>query len=293
MNLGRFQCIFTLLALPVFAADPAAKVPPPTSQGTVNASGKFTPANFATAISTNGNVPRTPAEAEAELNRALSFKQTGSNTFQIGRVEFDREKRTVTVPATVCVTNQILEYALVTTGGKTYESLLATAASPVDIHLALLLLGVSQVPILGDVKQPAPIPDTNALQIDVSWQTNGQVITVPLSKLIVFTDGHPESLGLPMSLDKWLYNGSQFDQWGFEAQREGSLVALIRDPAALVNNPGSDRDNDLVHFPNARILPEQGTPVSVILRLPVVAPPPPPAPLPGVTPITPLSTNRF
>ncbi len=60
-----------------------------------------------------------------------------------------------------------------------------------------------------------------------------------------------------MSLDKWLYNGSQFDQWGFEAQREGSLVTLIREPAALVNNPGSDRDNDLVHFPNVRILPER------------------------------------
>ncbi len=293
MNLGRFQCIFILLALPVFAAEPAAKVPPPPSQGTVNASGKFTPANLATPISTNGNVPRTSAEAEAELNRALSFKQTGSNTFQIGRVEFDREKRTVTVPATVCVTNQILEYALVATAGKTYESLLATAASPVDIHLAFLLLGISQVPILGDVKQPAPIPNTNALQIDVSWQTNGQTITVPLSQLIAFTDGHSDAPGLPMSLDKWLYNGSQFDQLGFEAQREGSLVALIRDPAALVNNPGSDRDNDLIHFPNTRILPEQGTPVSVILRLPVAAPPPPPAPLPGVTPITPLSTNRF
>ncbi len=293
MNLGRFHFIFTLLALPVFAADPAAKVPPPPSQGTVDASGKFTPANFAPATLTNGNVPRTPAEAEAELNRALSFKQTGPNTFQIGRVEFDREKRTVTVPATVCVTNQILEYALVATGGKTYESLLVTAASPVDMHLALLLLGVRQVPVLGDAKQAAPIPVTNALQIDVSWQTNGQEVTVPLSNLIAFTDGHSEVLGLPMSLDKWLYNGSQFDQWGFEAQREGSLVSLIRDPAALVNNPGSDRDNDLIHFPNMRILPEQGTSVSVILRLPVVAPLPPPAPPPGVTPITPLSTNRF
>lgn len=291
MNPGLLRCLCTLLVLPVFAADPAAKVPPPPSQGTVNSSGKFTPAYFA--AGTNENVPRTPAEAEAELNHALSFKQTGSNTFQIGRVEFDKEKRTVTLPASVCVTNQIIEYALVTTRGKTYESLLATTASPVDVQLALLLLGVSQVPVLGDFKQPAPIPDTNALQIDVSWQINGQVTTVPLSQLVAFTDGHPEVLGRPMSLDKWLCNGSQFDRWGFAAQREGSLVALIRDSAALVNNPGADRDNDLIHFPNPRILPEQGTLVSVIMRLPLVAPPAPPVPLPGVTPVTPLSTNRY
>ena len=71
-------------------------------------------------------------------------------------------------------------------------------------------------------------------------------------------------------------------------------MALIRDPAALVNNPGADRDNDLIHLPNTRLVPGQGTPVRVVLRLPERAPPPPPpAPLPGVTPVTPLSTNRY
>jgi len=291
MNLAHFQCIITLLALPALAADPAAKVPPPPSQGTVSSSGKFTPAHEAS--DTNESVPRTQAEAEAALNHALNLKQTGTNTFQIGRVEFDKEKRTVALPANVCITNQVLEYALVTTGGKTYESLLVTEASPVDVHLALLLLGVSPAPVLGGFKQPAPVPDTNALQIDVTWQTNGLTTTVPLAELISLTDGRPDVPGRPMSLDKWLYNGSQFDQLGFAAQREGSLVALIRDPVALVNNPGADRDNDLIHLPNTRILPAQGTPVRVVLRLPEHPSPPPPIPLPGVTPITPLSTNRY
>jgi hypothetical protein len=90
----------------------------------------------------------------------------------------------------------------------------------------------------------------------------------------------------------WLYNGSTFDAFGFAAQREGSIISVIRDEAALVNNPASDRDNDKVHLPQAKLLPPEGWPVRVVMRL--RAPPSPPAePLPPwVSPITPLRTNR-
>lgn len=291
MKRGSFSCLFALFALHAFAADPAAKVPPTPSQGTISSSGKFTPALLETA--TNSDLAPTRSEAEDVLKHALSLKQTGTNTYRIGRVEFDKQKRSVSLPASVCIRDQIIEYALVATGGKTYESLLETEASPEDVHLALLLLNVSQVPVLGEPKQPAPIPVTNAVQIEVCWQTNGQTITVPLAELICLTDGHANDPGQPMTLDQWLYNGSLFDQWGFAAQREGSLIALIRDPVALVNNPGADRDNDLIHVPNIRLLPERGMPVQIVLRLPEPVSPPPPVPIPGVTPITPLSTNRF
>lgn len=291
MNLGCLYCVFSLLALPVFAADPADKVPPSPSQGSVNSSGKFTPVPFGSSA-TNKDLPRTRGEAEAMLKDALNVTQTGDNTFQIGRVQFDQQQRTVTLPATVCERTQVVEYALVTTKGKTYESLLATEAKPVEVHLAFLLLGVSPVPLLGNQSQPDPVPDTNTLQIEIAWNVNGRTNQVPLAKLVRVTNGNPDDPGHPMTLQKWLYNGSQFDQWGFAAQREGSLVALIRDPAALVNNPGADRDNDLVHLPNTAILPAKGTPVSVVLRLPGGISLPPPVPLPGVTPVTPLSTNR-
>lgn len=289
MNLRRFRWFFLLGALPVFAADPTAKIPPSPAQGAVSSSGKFTPENKAT--STNDVLPRTPDEAEAVLNQALEIKQTGTSTFQIGLVELDREKRTVRFPAIICNRDQVIEYALVTTAGKTYESLLSTKASPMSIQLAFLLLGVSPVPVPASMKPVVAIPDANAVRIEVAWETNGVTTTVPLAKLICLTDGQA-ALGSPMTLDRWLYNGSEFDQWGFAARREGSLVALIRDPAALVNNPGADRDHDLAHLPNASLLPAQGTPVNLVLNLSAGAPLPPSVPLPGVTPVTPLSTNR-
>ena len=290
MNFGRLLWLFMLVALSAIAADPAAKIPPSPSEGMVSPSGKFTPNYQPTA--TNEIVPRSPGEAEAVLSQALDIKQTGASTFQIGLVELDREKRTVRLPAVVCTTNQVIEYALVNIGGKTYESLLSTEASAMSIHLAFLLLGAIEVPMPNLEKQPITVPKTNAVMIEVAWETNGLTTTVPLAKLICLTDGQTNTPGQPMILDRWLYNGSIFDQWGFAARREGSLVALIRDPVALVNNPGADRDNDLSHLPNTRLLLAKGTPVSVILRLPAIEQSPPPVPALGVTPITPLSTNR-
>lgn len=283
------MCLVIPFAATVYAADPVGKVSPTPSQGTISPSGKFTPAP--PMMSDTSNVPRTAADVQSLLKHVQKLEQTGTNTFRIGLVEFDKQRRTIALPATVCLRDQVVEYALVTTKGKAYESILSTEASPVDVHLAMLLLGGSSVPVLGEFKQPAPVPETNALRVELSWRTNDVTVTFPLAQMVSVANGSPKDPGQPMSLDRWLYNGSEFDRWGFAAQREGSLVALIRDPAALVNNPGPDRDNDQIHFPNAAVLPAKGTLVRVILRLPEPAAPPPIS-YPGVTPITPLSTNR-
>jgi hypothetical protein len=275
----------------ILAADPVSKVFPTSSQGMISPAGKFTPAP--PVMSDTSNVPRTAGEAETLFNHVQRLERIGTNTFRIGLVEFDKQQRTITLPASACLRDQVVEYALVTTKGKAYESVLSSEASPVDVHLAMLLLGASPVPVLGGFNQPAPVPDTNALRVEVRWQANDVAVAVPLAKIVWVTSGSSNVPGQAMSLERWLYNGSEFDQWGFAAQREGSIVALIRDPAALVNNPGPDRDNDQIHFPNAAILPAKGTPVQVVLRLPEPAAPPPPLPFPGVTPITPLSTNQF
>ena len=292
-GLSGLVAAFATLAstMPVQAQfDPAAKVPPNLAQGSISPSGKFMAAVSGT--TSNALPAKTPAEAEAALRQALHVQWLGSNTFRLGQVEFDKEQRTVTLPARICIRTQIVEYALVTQQGKAYESLLTTEASPADVHLAFLLLGVIPVQLGGEFNQPAPLPETNALRIEVRWETNGRPANFALSELIALTDERPEQPARPLVLEKWLYNGSVFDQWGFAAQREGSIIALIRDPVALVNNPGSDRDNDKIHLPNQRLLPAEGCPVRVEFRLPQrPATPPPPAPR-WISPITPLSTNQ-
>jgi hypothetical protein len=123
----------------VFAGPEAtSKILPAPGEGTISPSGKFTPARPA-GMTNVPPPPKTPAEAEAALKQSLKVQQTGSNTFQIGRVEFDRQQRTVTVPARVTIRSRLIEYALVTEQGKAYESLFTTEASPTDIQLTFLL----------------------------------------------------------------------------------------------------------------------------------------------------------
>ena len=208
-------------------------------------------------------------EIEAALKKAVKVEQANTNVFRIGLVELDKEKRTVSLKARVCLRTQVVEYALVTDKGKTYESLLTTEAAPADLHLAFLLLGIGQGDTGGEFGRPMAVPATNAVKIQVIWtNANGQPVTHSLAELVVLATGQPE-FGKAMVLEKWFYNGSVFDASGFAAQQEGSIVSLIRDPVALINNPGGDRDNDNIHFPNARLLPAEGSPVRIIFHLPL------------------------
>ena len=51
------------------------------------------------------------------------------------------------------------------------------------------------------------------------------------------------------------------------AQREGSIVSLIADPNALVNNPRKDRENDELWIMNTEAIPPVGAPVRVSFTL--------------------------
>jgi len=211
----------------------------------------------------------TPQEIEASLKKALKVEQTGSNLFRIGKVELDKEKRTVSLTGRVCLRTQVIEYALVIDKGKAYESLLTTEAAPMDLHLAFVLLGAGEAEVGGKLGEALAVPATNAVGIELKWSdTNGQPVQHSLAELIVLATNLPANSGNPMVLQKWLYNGSVFDAWGFAAQREGSIVSLIRDPVALINNPSGDRDNDNIHFPNPKLLPAEGWPVRIIFQLP-------------------------
>jgi hypothetical protein len=69
-------------------------------------------------------------------------------------------------------------------------------------------------------------------------------------------------------IPRWIYNGSRFADAGvFLAQKEGSIVSLIADPAALVNNPRPDRENDELWTLHTPKIPPVGTPVQVTVRL--------------------------
>ena len=210
------------------------------------------------------------ATSAAVLMKGLDLKQTGSNTFAVGKVTFDKQTRIVTIPARVNPGQSVIEYALVTETGKTHESLLITEVQPRQVHLACLLLGLGQGKLIGGPDQPEIVPATNAVQVEVTWEKRGRPARYPLAQLVALRKLGSDEVTGPLAEGAWFYNGSEFGPEGFRAEMEGSIISLIRDPAALVNNPRATRDNDDLHAPNKELLPKEGAAVKVILRLPAL-----------------------
>lgn len=225
----------------------------PAGKGRIDGAGRFVPAEGAPA----GDKEPDPALRLAELGASVA-----GDKLRLGEVEIDRRERTLSFPAKVNAVEGNIEYALVTGKGKTHESLLVTDALPRDIHLGCLLLG-------GAVAGKSPLQ----VSIEVTWQTNGPEKRLPLEDLIVFAKDHPQGAqGGGLAPGPWTYSGSKIDAAGFVASREGSLIALIHDDTALVNNPRPGREDDTLHVPGKRALPPSGTPVRLVIR------PLPPAP---------------
>ena len=195
--------------------------------------------------------------ASAQTNTP-QIRQLSPGVFQIGKVRLDKASRSVTFPAVVNMTEAIVEYVVVTGQGKIHESLLRTEAVPKDIHVAMLLLdakgsGTNIVP--PDPLKPIP---GDRVSIEVSWKEKGKTKRVPAENLIFNTDTKTN-----LSPGPWIYNGSLVDNGTFMADPEGSIISLITDPFALVNNPRPGRDNDDLCEVNSKAVPPLDTAVEV------------------------------
>ena len=240
--------------IPSAGNDAPGSMTPHPSQGRVNDSGKFVPAAPPGAIS---KTPTTPEEWKASASKLI--EKTGEHTFRIGVVQCDRAARTLTIPAQVNAREGLIEYALVTRHGKIHESLLSTDAEPLHVQMAALLLGMST---------QAGKPQTPEVMIGVEWATNGPTRKLALEEWITLAKGSPQEVsGGTMTRGPWKFTGSQIDPHGFVATREGSVIALIEDPAALIVNPRPGSENDRLHLPNVASMPGIGVPVTVRIFL--------------------------
>jgi hypothetical protein len=208
----------------------------------------------------------------ALTNTPLRMVEPG--IFEIGKVRLDQRHRNITVPAMLNRSQGPMEYFLVTTYGKTHESILKTQAAPFDIHLAMLLLGAggsgdASFPgsptngVPGPVVHPSPeaIPGNKAV-IEIKWKTPDGETQHPAEDLVYRTDTQTV-----LGHGAWVYNGSLIIRGRFLAQGDGSIISLVTDPVALINNVGPGHDNDMIWTANTNNLPPPDVPVEVIIAL--------------------------
>jgi hypothetical protein len=167
-----------------------------------------------------------------------------------------------------------MEYFLVTTYGKTHESILKTAAEPFHLHLAMLLLGAegsgkADFPGAPTNGVPGPIihPSKEAIpgdkvSIAVKWKTAEGERRFSAEELVFNNDSQAV-----MAHGAWVYNGSLMVHSKFLAQMDGSLISLVTDPVALINNTGAGHDNDMIWIPNTNNLPPADVPLEVTITL--------------------------
>jgi len=227
------------------------------------------------ATSPDSGSPTLPAPNSAPASAPV---RVGSR-IQFGLVWADPATRTITFPARVNQTNGLIEYAVVTDYGKTHESLLVTDVQPMDLQSALLLLRARPSGTQALASGVVQIPKDAGLHPTISWPTSGPRVSRPLHRLVALTTGGASgAITGNLVSGPWLFNGSQITQEGFGAHFDGSLVSLIRDPIAIINNPGPDSDEDEIHIPDPTSVPPPGTEVIVELSLESVPAATPPAP---------------
>jgi hypothetical protein len=206
----------------------------------------------------------------ALTNTPLRMVEPG--IFEIGKVRLDQRRRCITFPAMLDRDKGPMEYFLVTTYGKTHESILKTQAEPYHIHLAMLLLGAAgpgnaAFPGSPTNGVPGPVvhPSTNTIPgdkvaISVKWLPPGGEVERSAEELIYKRDTKAVK-----EHGSWVYNGSLIMRNKFLAQMDGSIISLVTDPVALINNTGPGHDNDLIWEPNSGNLPPPNVPVEVTI----------------------------
>ena len=192
----------------------------------------------------------------------LPLRQISPGIFELGKVRFDKNQGTVRFPAAINQTENDIEYLLVTSFGKTHESLLRTDAEPYHIQLALLLLGAKDA---GTNSFPQdntlPLPGT-PVTIELSWKVKDKEQRARAEEFVY--NLQTKSV---MAKGDWIFNGSRVVDGTFIAQQDGSIVSVMEDPDALINNPRPGRENDKIWRVHSKGLPALNSPVEVRIRL--------------------------
>ena len=190
------------------------------------------------------------------------LKQIRPGIFELGQVRFDKDKRTVSFPASLNMREGNIEYVVVTATGKTHESLLRTTAEPYHLQLAFLLLGAKGAGTNALPEDPTrPLPGEK-VEIEFSWDAGGRTNSFRAEEFV-----RDRKANGPARRGNWIYTGSRLREDGFAAQLDGSIVSLITDADALINNPRPGREDDDNWLVRTNNLPPLHAPVEVTIRL--------------------------
>ena len=202
-----------------------------------------------------------PGKSKNQASKKSSpVQQIGPDTYKVGDVLLDKKKGEIYIPGIVNMQVGLIEYLACSQAevGKLHESILKLEAKPSDVQVALLLLGFkpkNNLKFQGD----STIPEGDLLEIWVEWDLSNKKKKRVRAEELIFNQNRKKS----MDKTPWVFTGSRINDGKFLADVEGSIIATFRDPVALINNPLPSGADDTIYVCNEKILPAQGTKVSL------------------------------
>jgi acylphosphatase len=197
------------------------------------------------------------------------------------RIITDAAARSVSVPA--CALKQgkyrqlvgAVEYALVATGGKEYESLFKTEHRAAEIHAALRAIGLRPGQAAGRGLPPRGMP----VRLFVEVRTDRAVTQRPIEDfLVVRRTSDAEKTKTPddaVTPRVWLFAGAA-ERLSPDTRQRMALAALTQsiiglewgDPSSLVQNPDPGTAEGTAYVAHPQVFPEAGTPVRIVFQRP-------------------------
>lgn len=222
--------------------------------------------------------PLEPVEPAQEPSAELA------RVFAAQGIHVDLERGLCTIPASVLVREDLLEYALVNPHGQAHESMFVTQVVPSSLNVALLALGVKPGRnVTWARRDPAPTPEQlkngesayaaqapagDGFYFYAAWKSADETYLYRVEDLLL-----DRSTGRTMRRHKWVYLGSRLiktreDKQGesFAADLEGNLVnvALFEQGNTLLTASLPECVNQTIWMANYWITPPREAQVELI-----------------------------
>ena len=218
--------------------------------------------------------PSSPAGPEGLESLKKRARRVGRTQYELGALIIDTKQRTIRCKGKVnMAAGGPIELLACLPTGKVHESVLTLDLKPLDLQVALLLLGLEPGRNPGvryrQGSAQASRPIGGMVELYVEWQEKGdraleaRTVRHRAEDLLYNTHGQRT-----VEATRWVFVGSRWDEGRFGADMEGSVVSTYYDPLAILELPLELVNDDTWGIVNEEIVPPAGTAVELIVQAP-------------------------
>ncbi len=241
---------------------------------------------------TQGAEEPAPPASEPKPPARPVVRRIGPQLFEVGAVRLDAKKRTIRCKGHVAMSEGgPLELLACVPTGKAYESIFTLDMRPMDLQVALLLLGLNPgrnpaYKYPPDTLEPDRKPGDEVL-LHVEWTPKPKPkpadaptedgdkpaapppppVRVPAEQFL-----YNRQTRQPLKEARWVFLGSTFVDGRFGADLEGSLITTYHDPLGILELAapmvGENQYENMDYSVNEKLCPPVGTPVELVIELP-------------------------